>query len=605
MPINKQQKIRTFSKWLDNIAVSIFALLFLIAMNYVGRNLGGAGIELPYNNFTWIFAASFILIALMKIGLSSRVRYSNSVLWYLLALFMLLLPLSYTERLFLDVATLSLSGLGAGFLFFIALGQFNTKNTKEKILIILLISSLIQTAWGLVQYYLIYEVHFLFYRADKGFPYGVFQQVNDYTSYLAIGSLLSIYFLFNHSRKAWWQIALVGFLLLVNFHLSELAMSGTAKVVALISLVTYLIYISVQHKQYLVPLLFLVISLAGYFAPREWFDIRPELLQVHRNAQGEVVQIGNVASDGSVKSDSMPINQGAEKNALGTRVTIYTVALRMIMDKPLVGHGIHSFTKQYLLYQGDYLKENPGAPAEFALNHAHNEILHWAIELGVVSASAFFILLFAWIYMCYKRQMNLGVLLVALPLVLHSMFELPFYHSAPHFLAFMAILLAATKGSTKVFRLPKLTKFVVIPATIWAFVQVQIFLLSTMYALQMFLQFDRVQRQDISYLLQVNNSAAFKLRFEFELMQFKLREAAKERKITKKDLLNYIYWAFSTTQYAPMPITYENFVETLRLYGNDEAALKFASEGVHMYPINEKLRRYEKELQEKLGKLAN
>ena len=134
----------------------------------------------------------------------------------------------------------------------------------------------------------------------------------------------------------------------------------------------------------------------------------------------------------------------------------------------------------------------------------------------------------------------------------------------------------------------------VLPVAFYGFFQIQVFLLSTLYALNMFLHFNANNREPIHYLLQVNNPAAFKLRFEFELFQHKLRKAAKTKQISKQDVTSFIYWAYSVTQYAPIQSTYENFVEALRLIGNNEAALKFANEAVHMYPFNEKLVRYQK-----------
>lgn len=562
--------------------------------------MGGSGIQLPYNAISWSVAALSIFITLCCVMLSSRFRVTKSMIWYLLVVSILLFPLLYTNRLFLDVEANRLLGLGAGILFLFCLYQFRTINFRNSVLLILFSSTLIQTIWGLVQYYFIFESNFLFYRAEDGVPYGIFQQVNVFSSFLALGSLLALYYFFNrpYSAKSFIFTALV---LAANFHLTALSGADSARVVAVFSVILYITFSIFSFKSPKWPILILATLVTIAFLPNRWFDVRANQL-AQTNISEQVSDVAQTSLAKASENKDLPVmSSNADASVLGTRATIYYVALQMIMDKPLLGHGIGSFTKQYLLYQGRYLQEHPDAPAEFALNHAHNEVLQWAIELGLVSASAFVVLLIAWLYLLRKGNINPAILLLAMPFVFQSMLELPLYHSAPHFLAFMAIIAISSNERGRRVKLPKLTKFLTIPLFTWSFVKVQIFLLSTLYALLMFLQFNQSDREQVKYLLDVNNPAAFKLRFEFELFQWKLRETQRTKTITKQDLLNYIYWAFSTTQYAPMQSTYENFIEALRLYGNDKAALDYANEGVLMYPKNTKIKQYQQELASKFN----
>ena len=110
------------------------------------------------------------------------------------------------------------------------------------------------------------------------------------------------------------------------------------------------------------------------------------------------------------------------------------------------------------------------------------------------------------------------------------------------------------------------------------------FLLSTYYALLMFLLFNASGRENVNYLLEVNNPSAFKLRYEFELFQWQLRRAREKGEIDLEQLNGYLRWAFSTVQYAPMQTTYENFVASLVLIDNKVPARRCLDEGLLMYP---------------------
>lgn len=583
----------------QKVLIAFLVLTFCVAMNYVSRNMGGGGIQLPYNNFTWIFASAFILISFTFAAFNKVVNYSKGLLFYAAIVLLLLLPLLYTNRLFLDVEMLRFAGLGAGVLFFFSLYQSQGKSLKHVLLKILFLSTLIQSAWGVLQFYFILESNVLFYRADIGRPYGVFQQVNDFTSFLAVGSMLAIYYAFTFKNElSGKKFALLLFIVFVNFHLGILADADAALAVATSSVILYLVYLAASTKQLKMSVAFLVAMLIGVLIPKDWVDIRKQSASTDYS-----VEVQKSVSDEPLLSDSTSIESlpqkapvskdavGRKVGLLGTRATIYPVVLDMIQQNPWLGYGVGSFTKQYLLAQGAFLLENPSAPAEFNLNHPHNEILYWVVELGAFAIIPFIFLLLGWFYGTRKGVIEARILLLALPLVLHSMVELPFYHTAIHFLAFLLILFCADKSKVRSFQLPKFNWLVVAPGLLFGFIQIQIFLLSTMHALQMFLAFNQTERQEIKLLTGVNNPAAFKHRFEFELFQWQLQRGLREGRIAKQELLNYIYWAFSVTQYAPLQSTYENFVDALAIYGNKDAALKYAEEGRLMYPDSDKLKR--------------
>lgn len=560
--------------------------------------MGGSGVQVPYNIFAWVGASLLILVSLARVYLLGHLKLHVSTFYYLLALVFILFPLFYTDRLFLDVETFRLLGMAAGVLFLVALQQFFNDRFGDCALNILLLSAVIQSAWGLVQYYFIFDSSPLFWSAAKGAPYGVFQQVNVFAIYTAMGSMLVLRLVSLPTGNATWIRALAAVLIFANAHLAVLSGANSALVVSFVSVVVYLVYLS--WTGYIVKrlaLMFFACLLAGALLPKSWVDIRPTLDNVVSK------QIQHQGS-GAVNTQSINVNEGyalssnESKSPLGTRPTIYRTSVEMFLESPWVGHGIGSFRKQYLLYQGEYLKEHPDAPAEFNLSHPHNELLYWAVELGFLPLVGFLIIGLGWYSGVRTGALELKTLLAALPLVLQSLLELPFYHSVAHYLAFMLILVAACKFSNgiKTYKVPRWTAIVSVPLSLWGAFKAWMFLFSTYYALMMFLLFNASGRENVSYLLEVNNPSAFKLRYEFELFQWKLREARKKGEFDVEELNNYLRWAFSTVQYAPMQTTYENFVASLVLINKKEAARRYLDEALLIYPNNQKLKEFDRQL---------
>lgn len=596
------EKAERITWWMGIVCLVI---LFWVAMNYTSRNMGGSGVQVPYNTFAWLAASLFVLVALVRVFLVRKFLLHTSTIYYAGALVCFFFPLIYSDRLFLDVEILRIIGVLSGLLFFVALQQFIGARFNSYLLWILLASTAIQTVWGLVQYYFIFESSRFFWSAAQGSPYGVFQQVNVFSIYLAMGSMLALWLFSRSQSHPWFAVAGLACLIFFNAHLSVLSAADTSRFAGFFSVVVYLVFM--WRKRLLSAKLFVFLVLVatlGSFLPKSMFDVRSgaglaEATSSSDYASGEFIDPIQASVSAATASKGSEILSPTEQSSplLGTRPTIYRVSLDMFLDEPLTGHGIGSFRKQYLLYQGKYLKENPGAPAEFNLGHPHNEPLYWLIELGLVTAIGMFLILLGWVAGVRSGFLDLSVLLVGLPLLMQSLLELPFYHSATHYLSFMVILVAAMHGrGLRRFAIPRWSGLFVGPLALWSILKTWVFLLSTYYALSMFLLFNASGREDVSYLLNVKNPSAYKLRFEFELFQWQLRRAERSGEIDINSLNNYLRWAFSTIQYAPMETTYENFVASLMLIGNLEPARRYLNEGLLMYPYNTKLRAYDQEL---------
>lgn len=607
----------------DGLALLSLAALFWVGMNYVNLNIGGIGVQVPYNIFAWIACSIFILTALLRIMWLGQLRLHRSTYYYFGFILLLFFPLVYADKLFLSVEALRFAGMAAGLLFLVGLQQFASDIFNTRLIKLVFISTLIQTTWGLLQYYFIFEPSRLFYRADYGIPYGVFQQVNVFAVYLAFGSLLSLFLWSNATKTYLSRLVLpVGLLLFFNAHLTVLSNADTAKITGGLSVICYLIYLRTTGVASKWLLVLFVALMAGYLAPKSWFDIRPakqveivsaaDLSSVresgdHASGSRTYSEVGSethelsqsAAASGELETSPLAIN--SPSNMLGTRPTIYAVSMKMFLDEFWMGHGIGSFRKQYLLYQGNYLRENPGVFAEFNLHHPHNEILYWAIELGALTLLAFLGLLWAWVKMVRLAIIRLNVLLVASPLILQSLVELPFYHSVPHFLGFMVILAASSVPADMYrYQIPKLVSLFTLAGGLWLTFKAWVFLLSTYYALQMFIQFNLSGREEIAYLFNINNPAAFQQRYEFELFQWKLRQANELGEVDLQDLNNFLIWSYSVVQYAPLAGIYESFVSSLIIGKKYDAAQLYLDEGLLMYPASGRLAALQLELNSKI-----
>ena len=110
------------------------------------------------------------------------------------------------------------------------------------------------------------------------------------------------------------------------------------------------------------------------------------------------------------------------------RLLIWLVSLGMIFDKPLFGHGVGSFNKEYMLYQAKYFEGNPDSSLIMVADNVgfpYNEFLHITIELGLAGLLFVVIILSVVLFSESKNydQKNYKAGLVGL--VVFSMFSYP------------------------------------------------------------------------------------------------------------------------------------------------------------------------------------
>lgn len=124
--------------------------------------------------------------------------------------------------------------------------------------------------------------------------------------------------------------------------------------------------------------------------------------------------------------------------SINTRLLIWKTTLEMIKDRPIFGSGIGTFKMNYLNYQAEFLRKNPGyIKYSGKAGEAHNEYLQMWAELGIIGLGLF-ILIFYFFYKAifnfFKSNKNikdktitLGLVMGITSFLIHSLFTFPLH----------------------------------------------------------------------------------------------------------------------------------------------------------------------------------
>ena len=116
-----------------------------------------------------------------------------------------------------------------------------------------------------------------------------------------------------------------------------------------------------------------------------------------------------------------------KKDSAKGRLLIWKSTVEMISDKPILGVGADYFKKDYMLYQSNFLKNNPNSKlSSLADNviHPFNEFLLLTAEYGLISLIALILII---LIVSRHNKNNLSVYYLSLlSILLFSLFSYPF-----------------------------------------------------------------------------------------------------------------------------------------------------------------------------------
>ncbi len=188
-------------------------------------------------------------------------------------------------------------------------------------------------------------------------------------------------------------------------------------------------------------------------------DILKRLSRGVRMAAGGVVVLALVAGLYFLKKDSA-----------NGRLLIWQSSARMIVDKPLLGHGVGGFQREYMLYQAGFFKDHPDS--SFAMlsdivKHPFNEYLLLFVEHGLLGILFLGLIVYLLIknWRLHPSEENRYAGLCLIGLALFSCFSYPLNYP---FVRLMAVFAAAVvmRDEVRMWLFSRIVVYVVKPVMI-------------------------------------------------------------------------------------------------------------------------------------------
>ncbi|UAN45370.1 O-antigen ligase C-terminal domain-containing protein [Serratia sp. JSRIV001] len=401
------------------------------------HNMGGSGLKLPQNIVTWGVIAMITATIWLAMPARKIIRLSVTCRCILLGVFILALPLLYTEPQWREAAFSRWLGLAAGMVFYLSWLQYGLpRRWYSRVLYGVLVPVTGQAIISMMQFLAAdYVPEWFSYPIVQNRPYGVFQQVNVLASFIATGLALTLLLFLlpgftlyrkiaERLRKYLLGLVLVLFSVLLVWLQSRIGWFGGGIAGVLLLLLGY----RTDRKQTALAAGLVVLGIV--FA----------VILYNR------VGIGNVEHTASTQA----------------RLIMLHDTLKMITERPLLGWGYGSFEYNFQHYR---LAQGLSTSGLGVVRHPHNETLLWWVEGGIVAAIGILILIYAGLRLVWQawqlsrqaqglnRQVaihSIALIFVLIPMLLHTQTEYPFMLSAAHWAIFILLLAQLDRQVSKV-----------------------------------------------------------------------------------------------------------------------------------------------------------
>ena len=529
---------------------------FVVLLHVTFPNLGGTGLRMPHNAAMWMGFAVLMALAIWPAS-KGVIRFSAFHKGLGLLLVALWLPLAWSWNEASHLALPRLLTLTAGALLLLGVAQLPlTRRHWWWLGMAILAGALLETAYGYVQVYLLEPGNWVGYNPDYGRPWGVFQQVNVMASFLAVGLVISAW-LYGEAR------------------------SRLEKGVILLA------------PLFMPAMLWVIASRSGWLGAA----IGVPLVLVHlwgleraRFRQWAGALLGGLVLAVVVANTGGGTARSAEAiTSQGLRPQVYEHSLRMIAEKPIAGWGYGRFVHDFVHSHADWRTAEEGrAPLREHYGHPHNELFYWGIEGGllpVLAILAFALWLARRIITRGPRSERLMLLALLAPLAVHSLLELPFYHSIAHWLVMLLLLgLVASRcwetkerGNRYTFGV-KLVGGLAAPALV-------LFMATHLHTLWQVKAHVESGGERPGTLTAIINPFGMPMTLDFQLMSQQLKAAAGLG--IGGFVEEYLVWGEKHAQLAPNPALYANMVRAERMLGRDPEGSEIGQQAGRLFPTFE------------------
>ena len=533
----------------------VFAFYSLFGMHFFMHNQGGAGLYLPFNMMAWALISVLIGVGCWHVTLSKKTIASQMQFLLLAGFIILLLPFLNSQAEWNLQAQPRFIAISAGLLLFFALSQFQfVERQRHGLLYLMLGAVAIEAIYGLVQFLILKDGNWLGYDVKINRPYGIFQQVNVYASFLASGFGIAFYLLRWDERlvTSRLKLFLVGFILIA----------------------TPFLLVQVQSR-------------AGIFgASLVLFCMLPMLWNHNRKLFFSAIALISVGLFVGFYVNTYIRSADSYTATVGLRKLYWSHVIDMWRSAPILGHGYGSFEYTFLhdFYAPENIKPSMRLMEE-NLDHPHNEVLFWLHEGGIVAVIGLVIFAAGYIrslLKCAGWAKRISLLALVLPLLFHSMVEYPFYHSVAHFFLFIVFLWLADaeSGLQKVYACSYW--FLAWVVAIFIPLIVVPFMLTGLQAAYVLTKYDRMKDKNPQVLEQIINPLPWMMMYEFEMRNVQLTFSAAMH--DKAGLESYVEWAKGFLHNTPRSIIYVRLVYALQELNDKEQAKSWLDEGKRLFP---------------------
>lgn len=539
--------------------VILLGVLFIFAGHFLLENNGGHALFMPFNTLSWIPIFFLLSAGTWQAAKAQTFRYSELTRTLFLACSLMLIPLLYPLANLSEVIY-RIVGLWAGLLLFIAVQQADLSRRHFFLIFLFVLAGVWIEA---IRYWLYMHG---FYLAEQKFPpagdmhlFGVFQQRNVMSSFMATGIIISGYLL-TQLKQIKYSNYIAIFLVATPFVSSQILQSMSSRAGW---------YGAVIGVCLLLPYLF-------RNAPR-----KPVLIWI------AMIFLGLSLSFLLVNVGGWSIPAKTILGLEGGRTVLFPQAIAMFIAKPLLGFGYGTFEHSYTFFAAEQYAlgnfDQASIPTTF---HPHNEFLYWGVEGGIVPVIG--LLVAAWAVWKTVAKFDLlhrlAIIGLFLPIAFHSQVEMPFYASVMHYVIFILLIsyvdnrmnetVSVPLGGVKVIK----TTSILIPAV------ATVFLVSTVYTGVLLAQYNKSQitREELS---KINNPIVWIDRLNFSMSMNNLVQGL----LNSNPVLiqSYVNWAPNLIVRQPRPIFYEYLIAAHKALGENERADVLLAEFKYLFPETE------------------
>lgn len=541
---------------------------FTVLMHITFPNLGGTGLRMPQNATVWVGFGVMMAIAMWP-ATRGTIRYSSFHIGLGLLLLALWLPFLWSWNEASLIALPRMLTVTAGAILLLSLAQLQlTRRDWWWIGFAILLGALLETALSYAQLYWLEPGNWLGYDVARRQPYGIFQQRNVLASFLVTGLAVSAWLL----GEAWkpWQRSITLLAPLCMPAILWFNGSLTGWLAALI----------------VIPML--LIHLKG-------------LDSVHLKRWGGALILGCVVAGmlWTIEMAGLPRSADSIANNSSARWHVYTHSLRMIAEHPLAGWGYGRFQHDFLYSFADWRAAQPINQPEIVepyirkvFAHPHNELLLWGIEGGLLPLSALFVFS-AWLLWNLFRNGARGektvITATVTPLIIHSMTELPFYHSQAHWISFILTIGLISETSFREQKTHNPAPFLTKSLCFLTPAALLFFMTTHLHALWLTKNYAESRGTIFSPLTSIINPLGTPRTLNALVMSAQLHSAIHTN--NKSAILDFLDWAQARRKISPEPLLYREINRAERALSesgaeNIQKSNRTTREEEHLFPEN-------------------